>query len=100
MRLIELVQDERHQLSTARVLLWIWSAFSLGLIALHWATVPNAVLAFLSGIEVALITWAAGARIAQYIGPQISGVASAVGQSVREKILKRRDTEAGVDPTP
>jgi hypothetical protein len=97
MPLLELVQDERGRLSSARVLLWVWTLFSLTLIAAAWREVPNAVLAFLSGVEIALIAWAGGARIAQYLAPQVGAAASAVGQSLRATIQKRRDPETGVE---
>lgn len=97
MRLEQLIQDEQGHLSSARVLLWVWSLFSLTLIALTWRELSNAVLAFLSGVEIALIAWAGGARIAQYLGPQVGATASAVGQSLREAIQKRRDPETGVE---
>lgn len=95
----QLVQDERGQLSTARALLWCWSVFTLLFVALTWRTVPNGVLSLLSGVEIALIAWAAGARIAQYLGPQIGATASAVGQSVREMVQKRRDPDQGYEVT-
>lgn len=97
MRISELIQDERGRLSSARVLLWVWSIFSLVLLAITWREVPNPVLAFLSGVEIALIAWAGGARIAQYLAPQIGATASAVGSSLRETIQKRRDPETGVE---
>ena len=93
----QLVQDERGQLSTARALLWVWSLFTLTLVAMTWRTVGNGVLSLLSGVEVALIAWAAGARIAQYLGPQIGAAANAVGQSLREAVQKRRDTDVGYE---
>lgn len=93
----QLVQDERGHLSSARVLLWVWSLVSLGLVLAAWRELPNPVLAFLSGVEIALIAWAGGARIAQYLGPQVGAAASAVGQSVREAVQKRRDPEAGYE---
>lgn len=97
MQLSQLIQDEQGHLSSARVLLWVWSLFSLALIALTWRELSNAVLAFLSGVEIALIAWAGGARIAQYLGPQIGSTAAGVGQSVREAIQRRRDPETGVE---
>lgn len=98
-RILELVQDERGRLSSARALLWLWSLVSLGLVVTHWADVPNPVLAFLSGVEVALIAWAGGARIAQYLAPQVGATAQAVGQSLRSVIQKRRDAAEGVEVT-
>jgi hypothetical protein len=91
------IEDERGRISSARCLLWVWSLFSLALVALAWRTVGNPVLAFLSGVEVALIAWAAGPRIAQYLGPQVAATAGAVGQSVRDAIAKRRDPATGIE---
>ena len=93
----QLVQDERGQLSTARTLLWVWSLFVIAFVTLAWRSVSNGVLSLLSGVEIALIAWAAGARIAQYLGPQVGATAAAVGQSLREAVLKRRDTDAGYE---
>lgn len=93
----QLIQDERGQLSTARTLLWVWTAFTLALLALAWREVPNGVLSLLSGVEIALVAWAAGARIAQYLGPQVGATASAVGQSLREAVQKRRDPDNGYE---
>lgn len=93
----QLLEDERGRLSTARTLLWVWSLFTLLLIALAWRELPNGVLSLLSGVEIALVAWAAGARIAQYLGPQVGAAASAVGQSVREAVQKRRDPEQGYE---
>lgn len=93
----QLLEDERGRLSTARTLLWVWSLFTLLLIALAWRELPNGVLSLLSGVEIALVAWAAGARIAQYLGPQVGATASAVGQSLREAVQKRRDPEQGYE---
>lgn len=97
MKLAQLVQDERGHLSSARVLLWLWSLVSLALVLLAWREVPNPVLAFLSGVEIALIAWAGGARIAQYLGPQVGAAAAGVGASLREAVQKRRDPEQGYE---
>jgi hypothetical protein len=93
----QLLQDERGQLSTARTLLWVWTAFTLALLALAWREVPNGVLSLLSGVEIALVAWAGGPRIAQYLAPQVGAAASAVGQSLREAVQKRRDPEQGLE---
>jgi Ca2+/H+ antiporter len=93
----QLVQDEQGSFSSARVLLWTWSLFSLVFIVWTWREAPNAVYAFLSGVEIALIAWAGGARIAQYLGPQVGAAANAVGQSLREAVAKRRDPSQGVE---
>jgi hypothetical protein len=96
-KLLELVEDERGRLSTARSLLWGWSIYSLCFLSLTWATVSNGALSFLSAVEVALIAWAAGPRIAQYLGPQVGAAAAAVGQALREKVQARRRPEEGYE---
>lgn len=99
MKLSDLVRDERGNLSTARVLLWLWSLVAMGLVVVKYRDVPNPVLAFFSGILIALISWAGGARIAQYLAPQVSATAQAVGQSLRHVIQKRRRPEDGYEET-
>jgi hypothetical protein len=94
-----LFRDERGNLSAARILLTAWLSLAAGIVIFR-PTAENAVLALLSGIALPLIAWAAGPRIAQYIGPQAGAVAAGVGASVRNAISKRRDTAHGVDPTP
>ena len=47
-----------------------------------WATVENAVYALLGTIFTGLLAWTAGPRIAPYLGPQISGVASGIGSAL------------------
>jgi hypothetical protein len=96
-KLLELVEDERGRLSTARTLLWGWTAYSAAFLAVTWATVGNAVLAFLSTVEVALITWAAGPRIAQYLAPQVGRAADAVGQALRDRVQRRRHFDEGYE---
>lgn len=87
---MSLLKDERGQWSAARVLLTGWL---LQTAAYAWYCVlsqrdpSSAALALDSGVAVALISWAAGPRIAQYIGGQVGSVASAVANA---KILKRR----------
>lgn len=97
MKLSDLIRDERGNLSTARVLLWVWSLVAMGLVVLKYRDMPNPVLSFFSGILIALISWAGGARIAQYIAPQMGSTAQAVGQSLRETIAKRRRPEEGYE---
>lgn len=97
MRLSDLIRDERGNLSTARVLLWCWSIAALGLVLAKYHDIPNPVLSFFSGILIALVSWAGGARIAQYIAPQIGNTAQAVGQSMRDAVAKRRRPEDGYE---
>ncbi len=95
----ELLQDERGRVSSARALLWLWSVVALALVVVKYRDVPNGVLAFFSGIEMALIAWAGGARIAQYLAPQISATAQAVGQSLRQAVQSRRQSAEGYEVT-
>lgn len=82
---MSILRDEKNKLSAARVFLAVWLANGIGYL---WLGHPdNASLAFLSGVALPLICWAAGPRIAQYIAPQIGNVVGAIGQA---KILERR----------
>ena len=88
----ELVSDERHHLSSARVGLWITVLLAvlcfgvdIGLTVTHApARLPNPVYATLGTMFTVFATWAAGPRIAAYIGPQIGQVAQGLGQSTRD----------------
>ncbi len=90
-----LLHDERGSWSMARVGCLIWTLFCIWVVGHHWGAVSPAVLAFLSTVEMAFVTWAAGPRMAQYLAPQISTAAAAIGQAV----WKARDITQGVDPT-
>lgn len=85
---MSLLRDEQHGVSTARVGFWAWSVFTMSIVAsVVWfdAKEPSqAVWTLIGGIIMALITWAAGPRIAQYIGPQIGNVARAIS-TARDK---------------
>lgn len=93
----EIFQDESGSFSSARCLLWLWSAVTLWAVAfdaLHSGDpVSNAAWATLSGVEVALIAWAGGPRIAQYLGPTVGQVAAGVAAAVRERLPSRDDDE-------
>lgn len=88
-------QDERGSRSMGRVGTFVWTVFCIYMVGLHWATISAAVLAFLSTIELAFISWNAGPRIASYIAPQLSAVASSIGKA----IAGRRDAKEGIDPS-
>ena len=89
----ELVSDERHHLSSARVGLWltflVFCAVAAVDVALtlhqHPVRVPNVVYATIGTMFMAFATWAAGPRIAQYLGPQIGQVAQGIGASTRDQ---------------
>ena len=84
-RLSEIVKDERGSLSAARFLLTGTMLFTGTLIVLDsiiW-DVPESAYALLGSWAVALIAWAGGARVAQYLGPQIGAVASGVAHAAK-----------------
>lgn len=90
----QLLHDERGKPSMARTLLFFWTVQCGIVIWLPWVTVGA--LALCGSIETALIAWAAGPRIAQYIGPQIAAVGSAIASTFR----KGRDAEQALEPSP
>jgi hypothetical protein len=63
-------------------------------------TLYGGIGAVLSGFSLALITWVAGPRIAQYLGPQVSKMASAVGNAFNRDYKPQEwakgDADAGV----
>ena len=100
-RLNQLVEDEKGKLSAARVGLWITVGVSLvnfgvdvylTLIA-GKARIPNTVYALEGTMFTAFAAWAAGPRIAQYIGPQIGQVASGIAAAVRDARLPSKDDD-------
>ena len=91
---IALIRDEKGKPSTSRVAFWIVLLFTLVCIAVNPARVPPAAYALLGGTITALAAWAAGPRIAQYIGPQIAGIASAIGQAKGRLVRTVDDPDA------
>ena len=83
--MIEIVKDERGSLSAARVFLAVSLVFTGVIIVLDSTVwdVPEAVYSLLGGLAVGLVAWAGGPRVAQYLGPQVAGVASGIAQAVR-----------------
>jgi len=92
-RLSDLVKDEKGALSSARCGLWVTVALALATVAVDvWLTfhaakafIPNAVYALEGTMFTVFASWAAGPRIAQYIGPVIGQVAQGIGASSRAK---------------
>ena len=79
-------RDERNGLSMARVHLTASLGLTFALIGLDTVTrydVPEAAYALLGIIFTGLLAWTAGPRIAQYLGPQLGGIASGLGQALR-----------------
>lgn len=81
------LRDEQGAKSSGRMLLWI----ELAVIVLQSSAtiglelkVDQAIWALHGAIVTALICWVGGARIAQYVGPQLGAVVNAVGQARRD----------------
>lgn len=88
-----LLSDEQGNLSSARCSMWIVLITTLALItldALLSITISNASYSLLGTLCVALIAWAGGPRAMQYLGPQISRVASAIGSARNDPSLPNR----------
>ena len=89
----ELVSDESSHLSSARIGLWVTvllfalvAAVDVGLtIQRTPMRIPNAVYATLGTMFTVFASWAAGPRIAQYIGPQIGQIAQGIGGANRDQ---------------
>ena len=79
------LHDERGSRSSARVLLIGALLFAGALIVLDslaW-NVPGLAYVLMGTVCTGLLAWAAGPRIAQYVGPQLGGVAAAVATAAR-----------------
>ena len=96
---MSLFTDERGNVSSARVSFWVALLFTLLLIALDstvpWVDVPGAAYALLGSICTGVLAWAAGPRIAQYVGPQIAGVAAGIASAARGA---RQRTPEDIEP--
>lgn len=95
------LQDETGAFSASRTLLFAWLANAVLYTWQHHADDSiGLVLTFFTGIALALIAWAGGPRIAQYIGPMIGATTAAVadaGKALAAKIQARRDPSAGYE---
>lgn len=104
-RFYDLVKDERGALSSARCGLWVTVVLALVTVSIDvWLTVhgakvsiPNTAYALEGTMFTVFASWAAGPRIAQYIGPQIGQVASGIASAVRSNREPdaRKDDERG-----
>lgn len=90
--------DERGQKSAART--FLLGAFCYqGVYLAVWgreADTLGVVLAYFTAIDLGLISWAGGARVAAYIGGQIGGAVQGVAQAAKamaEKIRARRNPD-------
>jgi hypothetical protein len=94
---MSMLRDERNKVSSGRALLWLWSLVSLYMVVTHHATLDNVTYAFLSTIEMALIGWNAGPRIAQYIFPNLGASAKVLAEA--KSRFPARDHAMGIQPT-
>ena len=93
MNIRQLVSDERNNLSSARVGLWVTVLLGMFCIGVDAALtlgrssvrLPNTAYALLGTMFTVFASWAAGPRIAQYIGPQIGQIAAGLGASARDQ---------------
>jgi CHASE2 domain-containing sensor protein len=85
-----ILDDEQGNRSMARVSL-VWALlFAAAMMVTdavltwqHKPNLPNALYTLLSSVVLALIGWAAGPRVFQYLGPQLSGAGSAIASALR-----------------
>jgi hypothetical protein len=89
--------DETGKPSLSRVLCSLALGFTGAVIVADLAgtAVGEAIYVILTSLNLALIGWAAGPRIAQYLLPQLGAATSAVATA----IVKRRDKASGTEPT-
>lgn len=87
--------DEQGHWSAARVLLTLWLIHCGALVWLRMAQLTPMLMTFHGGVATALVTWAAGARIAQYISPIGQQLVNAIPKAPWRK---ERDAEKGIDP--
>lgn len=97
-----ILEDERGSRSAARTfLLWclVYEAIYLAIWGRQSETL-GVVVTFFAAIDTPLIIWAAGARIAQYLGPQAGAIVQGVAESAKAmsaKIRARRNPD-GTEP--
>ncbi len=104
MRIVQLIEDEKKKLSVARIGVWLTLILAFATIIFDVYTavivghsiVPNVAYSLETTMFMAFVSWAAGPRIAQYIGPQIGSAAQAVAQAKRDALLpSMHDDETG-----
>lgn len=97
----DLIKDENDGVSSARVGFWIWTVFTIALIAgVVTGTVAdpgNAVWSLVGGVFLALIGWAGGPRMMQHLAPQIGNLARAIGDA---RVSERRRQGGDFEVTP
>ena len=94
-------EDEQGDYSLARALCLVALAFTFGVVVASGTgglDVDGAAWALLTSVDLALIGWAAGPRIARYLLPQVGAAAQGVAAASRRLVgtdNARRDDERG-----
>jgi hypothetical protein len=86
---MQLLKDETGSWSSARCSFWLALLSTLVLVTWDGAStrfsVPEPGYTVLGAILTITGVWAVGPRIAQYLGPQLGAIVSAIGQTKRSK---------------
>ena len=87
----EILTDERGTLSAARTFLFGSLLFTGTIIVLDSLLlgVPEIAYTLLGSLNIGLLSWAGGPRVAAYLAPQVGAAASGIAQAV--KGLRRPD---------
>lgn len=96
MALRDLFNDERGNISSARVFFGVWT---LIIVWAAWHDPAEAFWPLAASVMLGLLSWAAGPRIAQYLAPQVGAAAKATADAVKEMVQKRRRPEDGYEET-
>lgn len=86
-------RDEQGNRSAARVFLAAGLAFTgyTVLVDVHTrADVSPDIYVLITALVVPLIVWAAGPRIAQYLGPQVAGIVGKVSEAAKARLDNRK----------
>jgi len=95
---MDLLKDETGSWSSARCAFWLVTIFALVVIAWDAAspafTVPEPGYTLLGAIFGVVGVWAAGPRIASYLGPQLGAIVQGIGASKRSPEPERPEPDA------
>ena len=83
--LSEILKDERGSFSAARTFLFGSLVFTGTIIVLDSLVlaVPEIAYTLMGSLNVGLLAWAGGPRVAQYLAPQIGSVAAGIAKAVK-----------------
>jgi len=81
----DILRDERGTFSAARTFLLVVLLFTGTIIVLDSIilAVPEIAYTLLGSLNVGLLSWAGGPRVAQYLAPQIGSVAAGIAKAVK-----------------